>query len=90
MNKSKPTSHTIFGLPKLHPRYAHFVMPFLLSMLMTCIISLVSTLTGIGIVPGLLGIWMSAWAASWLVAFPTLLIALPFVRKITAAIVDMP
>ena len=90
MNKPKSSSHTLFGLPKLHPRYAHFVTPFLISLLMTCIISLVSTLTGMGVVPGLLRIWLSAWVASWLVAFPTLIFVLPLVRKVTAAIVDTP
>jgi len=31
---------------------------------------------------------MSAWMASWLVAFPTLLVVLPVVRRIVAALVQ--
>jgi hypothetical protein len=30
---------------------------------------------------------MGAWGMSWLVAFPTTLVVLPFVRKITMAVV---
>ncbi|GAM32833.1 hypothetical protein P23_3370 [Acinetobacter calcoaceticus] len=33
---------------------------------------------------------MSAWAISWLIAFPTLLFILPIVRKITAMLVQQP
>jgi hypothetical protein len=31
---------------------------------------------------------MSAWVISWLIAFPTLLLVLPVVRKITAILVQ--
>jgi hypothetical protein len=48
---------------------------------------LVSTLRGIGFTQSFLGIWLSAWGLSWLIAFPTLLVALPLVRRATRAIV---
>ena len=86
---NQPTAvRTIFGLPKLPARYASVVMPFLLSLLMTCIVSFISTLKSIGFVPVLVRTWLGAWSISWLVAFPTMLLVLPFVRKLTAAIVD--
>ena len=31
---------------------------------------------------------MSSWALSWLVAFPTLLLVLPLVRRATSALVE--
>jgi hypothetical protein len=89
MNDSKPVARTLFGLRKLPARYAGFVMPLLLSILMTCIVSLISTFKGVGWVPGFWQMWLGAWAVSWLVAFPTLLVALPLVRKLTAAVVDV-
>ena len=89
MNDSKPIARTFFGLRKLPARYAGFVMPLLLSILMTCIVSLISTFKGVGWVPGFWKMWLGAWAVSWLVAFPTLLVALPLVRKLTAAVVDV-
>ncbi|WP_230410200.1 DUF2798 domain-containing protein [Undibacterium rugosum] len=81
------TSNTIFGLPKLPARYASLVMPFLLSILMTCVVSGVSTLRSLGWSSSFLHVWLSAWAISWMFAFPTLLIALPVVRKLTACLV---
>ena len=75
---------------KLPARYASFVMPLLLSIVMTCVISLVSTVLGVGMGPDLLHKWLRAWSASWLVAFPTVLFVLPLVRKATAALVESP
>lgn len=75
---------------KLPARYAGIVMPLLLSILMTCIVSLISTWRGIGPVPGFWRIWLGSWAWSWLVAFPTLLLVLPLVRRATAALVEAP
>lgn len=73
---------------KLPARYAGIVMPFFLSVLMTCLISLVSTLRSVGWVDGLVGLWIGSWGLSWLVAFPTLLLVLPLVRRATRAVVD--
>jgi hypothetical protein len=83
---SRPRS--FLGLPKLPARFAGIVMPLLLSVLMTAIISMVSTPSSIGASPRLVSVWLHAWALSWIVAFPTLLMVLPLVRKATAALVD--
>lgn len=87
MNASKSKSHIIFGIPKLPARYASVVMPLLLSIFMTCIVSMVSTFRSLGTDPHLVCIWLGAWVISWVIAFPTLLLVLPVVRKTTAAIV---
>jgi Protein of unknown function (DUF2798) len=87
MKPSAPLATTIFGLPKLPARYAGIVMPLLLSVFMTCIVSGISTLRSVGPVPGFVGLWLSAWALSWVVAFPTMLLVMPLVRKATAALV---
>jgi hypothetical protein len=78
------------GLPLLHTRYSAVVMPFFLSIIMTCVVSLVSTLRGVGLAPGFMPLWLGSWALSWVIAFPTLLVVLPFVRKATFAFVQMP
>jgi hypothetical protein len=78
------------GLPLLHTRYASVVMPFLLSVIMTSVISLVSTLRSTGLAPGVLSLWLGSWALSWVIAFPTLLVVLPLVRKATFVFVQMP
>lgn len=78
------------GRWRLPARFAGIVMPVLLSVFMTFVVSLISTLRGVGPVSGFLAIWLSAWALSWAVAFPTLLVVLPVVRRLTAAIVELP
>ncbi len=47
-------------LRKLPARHARVVTPLLLSILMTCVVSLVSTLTGVGGGPGFLAAWLEA------------------------------
>jgi hypothetical protein len=84
MNTSNPR---FLGFRKLPARYAGLVMPFLLSILMTCVVSLISTLKGVGPVANFASIWLGAWGVSWLIAFPTLLLVLPVVRRLTAAVV---
>ena len=75
---------------KLPARYAAVVLPLFLSCIMTCLISGISTLRSVGLAPGVLQIWLSSWGISWLFAFPVLVTVLPVVRRLTAAVVDMP
>jgi hypothetical protein len=75
---------------KLPARYAAIVMPTVLATIMTFIISGVATLINIGPIPGFTGIWMKAWGMSFIVALPTLLAALPIVRRIVALLVETP
>ncbi|MBD9560728.1 DUF2798 domain-containing protein [Ensifer sp. ENS03] len=75
---------------KLPHRYQAIVMPLVLSVLMSGIVSFVSTAIANGIHPDILTLWIKAWAFSWLVAFPSLLVVLPLVRRIVAATVEQP
>lgn len=84
---------TSFPLPagrKLPARYAAVIMPLILSVLMSAVVSGISTLWSFGVVADALGIWLRAWPVSWLVAFPTLIVVLPVVRRIVAALVQPP
>ncbi len=74
---------------KLPARWAPLVAPLLLSLLMTFVVSGIATWRGIGLRSDFVSVWMGAWALSWLVAFPTLLVVQPVVRRLTAAIVDL-
>ena len=78
------------AIRKLPSRYAPVVMPFILSILMTFVVSAISTLKSLGPTPAFLATWPTAWALSWLVAFPTLLVMLPLVRRIVALVVEPP
>ncbi len=75
---------------KLPARYASIVMPLVLSVLMTFVVSAISTLKSLGPTPAFLDTWPAAWAISWVVAFPTLLVVLPLVRRIVALVVAPP
>ena len=88
MNLPDRPKKNFLGLPKLPARSAAWVMPLMLSIVMTFIVSMVSTVRSIGLSPEMPRIWLSAWGLSWVFAFPTLLVVLPLVRKATAAIVD--
>jgi hypothetical protein len=85
---SKNSSRSFLGLRKLPARYAGIVMPLLLSIFMTSVVSLVSTMHSVGLGNHLLQIWLSAWGLSWLIAFPTLLLVLPLVRTVTRRLVE--
>jgi len=88
-SSSTDASRTFLGMRKLPARAATWVMPLLLSILMTFIVSMISPLRSTGLAPGMLQMWLGSWALSWVVAFPTLLLVLPLVRRATAAIVDL-
>ncbi|MEA1228413.1 DUF2798 domain-containing protein [Acinetobacter sp. IRS14] len=81
-------SKSLSSFRKLPNRYTSIVLPFLLSIIMTFVVSMVSTLRSLGLEEFSLYVWMSAWVISWLIAFPTLLLVLPVVRKITATLVQ--
>ncbi len=63
------------------------VLPFLLSMIMTLIVSAISTVHALGL-SGIFRVWLESWLFSWVIAFPTLLVVLPFVRKLVRLVVE--
>lgn len=58
------------------------VNALLVSCLMTAIVSLVTTLLNLKTFD--VQRWISAWTLSWLIAFPTLMAVISFVRKAVA------
>lgn len=79
-----------FRLRKLPARYAGIVMPLVLSVFMTCVVSAIATLRSVGMVDGVQWLWLQNWALSWVVAFPTLLLVLPLVRRVVGLLVAAP
>ena len=77
-------------MTRLPAKYNYVAMPFVLSVFMSFIISGVSTLRALGLADGFMMKWMGAWGISWLIAFPTVLVVLPIVRKIVAYFVEAP
>lgn len=86
--ESTPMSNSTFR--RLPARYGAVVMPFILSVMMTFVVSGISTVKALGLNGELLRIWPVSWALSWLVAFPTLILILPLVRRLVALLVAPP
>lgn len=68
--------------PFIPQRFEHLAFGLLLSCFMSFLISGLSTLLATGLVPGFAWNWLSAWLSSWALAFPTVLMVAPFVRRV--------
>ncbi|MEL6225506.1 MAG: DUF2798 domain-containing protein, partial [Pseudomonadota bacterium] len=67
-----------------------YVYGALLSCLMCVITTGIATLVAIGLTSAVLATWLSSWFAAWLIAFPSVLIVAPIVRRLTSRIVATP
>ncbi len=63
-------------------KFSPYVFSFYMSLLMSCIMSFVITLFNVGLVEGILWIWLQAWGFAWLVALPTVTLVVPVVRRL--------
>jgi hypothetical protein len=77
-------------MTKLPARFNFVALPFVLSIFMSCLVSLISTLRAYGFAGFEAGTWLQAWGLSWIVAFPALFVVLPVARKIVGAVVEKP
>ncbi|WP_135449399.1 DUF2798 domain-containing protein [Tabrizicola caldifontis] len=68
-------------------RLAPILFGFVLSGLMSLIVSGLSTFRAVGLVHGFPILWLCNWAVSWAIAFPTVLVVAPLTRKIVARLV---
>ncbi len=68
-------------------RFAPALFGFIMSGMMSCIVTGIATLKAIGFGPSTLGDWMASWAFCWPIAFTVILIASPVVRRLVARLV---
>ena len=71
-------------------RFAPYLFGFILSGMMSAIVSGIATLRNAGLVDGVFGLWMNAWLLSWLIAFPVVLVVAPITRQLVARVVKKP
>lgn len=76
-------------IKKLPAKYAAWILPLILSFIMSGALSLINMWMSIGFIPAFLSKWSAAWMFSWLIAYPLVLFLLPIVRRLTGYIVDM-
>lgn len=65
-------------------RFAPVLFGLMLSGLMSLIVSGVATVRTLGLAPGFPAQWLLSWLPSWGVAFPTVLVVAPLVRRLVA------
>jgi hypothetical protein len=73
--------------PFLPKRFQPYAFGLLLSGMMSFIVSGISTALAVGVHGDFPLQWLSAWAPSWAIAFPSVLVVAPFVQRILARIV---
>jgi len=69
-------------------KYEHVVFAFFMALLMSCFMSLVISIFNVGWVDGIILIWLKAWGFAFFVAFPTVVLVAPIVRKFVSMLVD--
>ena len=62
-------------------KYGQVTFIFFVSICMSCVVSGVSVLNTTGFIDAFFSFWMIAWLKSWVIAFPSLLIIAPLVRR---------
>ena len=63
-------------------RYSQILFGFILSGLMSCMVSGIATARTLGVDAAFLSHWMGAWLPSWALAFPAVLVVAPVTRRI--------
>lgn len=71
-------------------RFAPVLFGFVLSGLMSLLVSGIATFRNAGFVDGFFGIWVGAWLPSWLIAFPVVLVVAPVARRLVGLLVKAP
>ena len=71
-------------------RSANILFGFILSALMSFLVSGIAILRNAGLDDTFLSMWMEAWLPSWLIAFPTVLVVAPLMRRLVGMLVTAP
>ena len=67
-------------------KYAPQAFSFFMALLMSCIMSLMISLFNLGLVEGIALVWLRAWVPAFAIAFPTILLITPLVRKLASLV----
>jgi undecaprenyl pyrophosphate phosphatase UppP len=75
---------------RLPHRAQAVLVPFFLALFMTLIVSSIATVKAVGLTDDIVLRIALAWATSFVVAFPCVLVILPLVRKLVGRLVEPP
>lgn len=68
-------------------RFAPILFGFLLSGIMSCIVTLVASVKTVGLGANTISTWLGSWGFAWPVAFTVVLVVAPFVRHVVSKLV---
>lgn len=68
-------------------RFVPIAFGFILSGLMSLLVSGIAPFRHAGLADGFYSFWMGAWVPSWLIAFPVVLVVAPVARRIVGGLV---
>ena len=68
-------------------RFAPALFGFILSGLMSLLVSGIATYRAAGFAPDFFVMWTTGWVTAWLAAFPLVLVAAPLTRRAVGALV---
>ena len=71
----------------INKKYEFILFAFLMAAFMAGFMSFIVTLINIGFVDGILWLWLEAYWKAFLVAFPTIFIVVPQVRRVVALLI---
>ena len=60
---------------------------FIMVLIMTFIVTFVSTAKNIGFPSGFIILWLKSWGFAFIVAFPTVMLIMPSIKKIVSKMV---
>lgn len=69
-------------------RFEPLVFAFVLSGLMSFVVSGIATVRVTGLVAGFPGLWLGAWLTAWVFAYPVVLFVAPVARRIVGRMMD--
>lgn len=75
---------------KLPAQSMRWLMPLILSGLMSATLSCINMLLSQGIYDGFFNAWFYRWILSWCIAYPLILVFVPLAQKFLMLIVDIP
>jgi hypothetical protein len=76
--------------PFIPKRYEAYAFGFLLSGMMSALVTLIATVRAVGLTAEVPHLWATSWPISWAAAFPAVLVVAPVVRRILGRIVKQP
>ena len=71
----------------INKKYEFVLFAFLMALFMSGFMSLIVTFINVGFIDGIFKMWIEAYWKAFLVAFPTIFLVVPRVRKIVSFLI---